>query len=364
MTPSCNWFVTSTPTSRADLVVPAGSTTSRRRRLVLGGLGGGLVIAALISASMGSVEIPPSEVLGMLARRLGSGLGAEPSAQAEAVLSGIRLPRIALGTIGGACLGVAGAGLQGVLRNPLADPQLLAVGPGASLGAVAFMLALGATAPAALAGATVGAVVVTRILRRFTSSVEGAVDRLVLAGVALGLVLSAWVGFLVFAADRAAVPPVDFWLLGSVAGATWRTAVNVALVGVFGFVLIAGAARSLDVLALGESEARHVGVDVDLVVQVVLLGCALTVGAAVGAAGVVGFVGLVVPHVMRRWLGPSHRPLLAASALGGALLVTVSDLAARTVAAPIEIPVGLITTAVGGPFFLWLLMRTRSTESP
>lgn len=308
---------------------------------------------------MGTVPIAPSDVVSVLSRRLGFAVGGEPAARADAVLWGIRLPRVLLGMVVGGALAVAGTALQGVFRNPLADPQLLAIGPGASLGAVVLMLTIGATVPAAIAGATVGAVGVAVLLRSFAAGIEPNPTRLILIGVALGLVLSAWVGFVVFAADRAAVPPVDFWLLGSLTGATWRTVANATLLAGFGTLLVAGSARSLDLMALGESEARHVGVDVSLVTRVVLLGTALTVGAAVGAAGVVGFVGLLVPHLLRAWIGPSHRPLVVASLLGGAVLVGAADLAARTLADPVEIPVGLVTTAVGGPFFLWLLARNR-----
>jgi iron complex transport system permease protein len=153
------------------------------------------------------------------------------------------------------------------------------------------------------------------------------------------------------------VPPVDFWLLGSLTGSTWRAAGNATLLAGFGTLLIVGSARSLDLMALGESQARHVGVDVALVTRVVLLGTALTVGAAGGTAGVLGFVGLLVPHVLRTWMGPTHRPLIVAALFGGAVMVGVADLAARTLASPVEIPVGLVTTVVGGPFFLWLLAR-------
>jgi iron complex transport system permease protein len=314
-----------------------------------------VILVGSTSIAMGTVVIAPGEVAGAVLRRIGVAIGPEPSAQADAVLWNIRMPRVALGAAVGATLGMAGTSLQGVFRNPLADPQILAVGPGASLGAVVVMLVAGTTPQASLAGATVGAVGAAAIVRRFGDATDPSGARLVLIGVALSAVLSAWVGFVVFAADRAAVPPVDFWLLGSLTGATWRTAAYAAALGLFGALVVSGSARSIDLMSLGESEARHLGVDVELVRRLVLLGTALMVGAAVGAAGVLGFVGLLAPHLMRRFIGPAHRPLLLATALAGAALVIFADLAARTLAAPIEIPVGLVTTVIGGPFFLWLL---------
>lgn len=323
-----------------------------------------VVAVVVVSLGMGAVVISPGEVIEVLTRRLGFAIGEEPAFRADAVLWNIRLPRILLGLVAGAGLGLAGAALQGVFRNPLADPQLLGIGPGASLGAVLAMLILGATTEPALAGGAVGGIVTASVLRRFGESRFPDPSRLVLIGVALGAALSAWVGFVVFAADRAAVPPVEFWLLGSLTGSTWRTLANATVLTVGGSVVFFGSARSLDLLALGESEARHLGVDVDLVRAMVLFSTGLVVGAAVGAVGVVGFVGLLVPHLVRRGTGPRHRTLLAGSALGGAAFVAAADLGARTLAAPIEIPVGLLTAALGGPFFLWLLRRTLSRTEP
>ena len=322
-----------------------------------------MIVAAAISAGMGRVNISPGEVVEVLSRRAGFAIGNEPSFQADAVLWSIRLPRILLGLVAGAGLGLAGAALQGVFRNPLADPQLLGIGPGASLGAVIAMLALGATTEAAIAGGALGGIVTASVLRRFGESRSPDPSRFVLSGVALGAALSAWVGFMVFAADRGAVPPVEFWLLGSLSGSTWRSLTNALILTVAGALVFFATARSLDMMALGESEARHLGVNVDLVRSLVLFATGLVVGAAVGAVGVVGFVGLLVPHVIRLGTGPGHRYLLVGSALGGAVFVAAADVASRTLASPIEIPVGLITAALGGPFFLWLLRRTLRRRS-
>jgi iron complex transport system permease protein len=311
---------------------------------------------------MGRVVIAPGEVVEVLSRRAGFAIGDEPSFQADAVLWGVRLPRILLGLIAGAGLGMAGAALQGVFRNPLADPQLLGIGPGASLGAVLAMLAIESTTEAALAGGAIGGVLTAAFLRRFGESTSPDPSRFVLSGVALGAALSAWVGFMVFVADRGAVPPVEFWLLGSLTGSTWRALANALVLTIGGALVFFGSSRSLDLMSLGEPEARHLGVDVTLIRSLVLFSTGLVVGAAVGAVGVVGFVGLLVPHVVRLGTGPGHRYLLTGSALGGAALVAAADLGSRTLASPVEIPVGLLTAAVGGPFFLWLLRRTMRRE--
>jgi len=329
-----------------------------RRRAVLIVLAIGVVVAAAISLAVGAVSTSVSEIVSVVSRRLGVGLGPEPSTQVDAVLWGIRLPRVLLGLAVGTALAVAGTALQGVFRNPLADPQLLAVGPGAAVGAVLAMLIFEPTPLPAVVGGSIGALATAAVLERIADRSAADPARLVLIGVALGAVLTAVVGVAVLAADRAGIPSVDFWILGSLAGATWRAfAVATAVVAV-GVALIASSARALDLMGLGESEARHLGVDVDAVRRRTMAGTALVVGAAVGVAGVIGFVGLLIPHVMRRWVGSSHAWLIAASALGGAIFLSVADLLARTVASPTEIPVGLVTTLVGGPFFLWLLARS------
>ena len=330
-----------------------------RRRTVLIALAVGVVAVAAISLAVGAVAISPSEIIAVVSRRAGIGLGAEPSSQADAVLWGIRLPRVLLGLAVGTALAVAGTALQGVFRNPLADPQLLAIGPGAALGAVLSMLILEPTPFPAVAGGAIGALATAAVLERIAARSDRDPSHHVLIGVALGAVLTAVVGLAVLAADRAGVPSVDFWILGSLAGATWRALAVATPVIAIGVALVASSARALDLMALGESEARHLGVDVDAVARRTLAGTALVVGAAVGVAGVIGFVGLLIPHVMRRWVGSSHARVIAASALGGAIFLAGADLLARTVASPVEIPVGLVTTVVGGPFFLWLLARSQ-----
>lgn len=327
-----------------------------KRRGVVAGLAALAVIAALVGLGVGAVTIEIGEVAAVISRRLGFALGDSPSPTAEAVIVDIRLPRVLLGLLTGAALGVSGAVLQGALRNPLADPQLLGIGPGASLGGVIGAVAGGVQG--AIAAGTAGGLLTALVVRRLGRGPELEPSRLILTGVALGAALSALVGFAVFVSDQSRVPPIEFWLLGGLSGSTWRALGTTVVIAGGGILALLGTGRVLDLLTLGAAEARHLGVDVEFTTTVLLMGVGGVVGASVGAVGVVGFVGLLVPHVLRRLAGPAHRTLLLGSAVGGGLLVVVADIAARTLARPTEVPVGLITAAVGGPFFLWLIRST------
>lgn len=313
-----------------------------------------LLTAAAVAASVGAVRISPSGAAGALGRRLGLVTG--PTGQADAVLFGIRLPRIVLGAVVGGALGTAGAVLQSVFRNPLADPQLVGIGPGAALAAAAgaALGGVGGSLSAGVVGGMLTALVVRRLGRRVA---EADPTRLLLAGIALGAVLSAWVGFIVFGSDRSLVPPIEFWLLGSLSGSTWEVTTTASVVVCATALGLWASWRRLDLLVLGRREARHLGVDVDLVTTMVMLATGAMVGAAVGAAGVVGFAGLVGPHLVRPFSGPGHRRLIPAAALAGATFVVLADVVARTALSPIEIPAGLVTAALGGPVLLWLIAR-------
>jgi iron complex transport system permease protein len=293
-----------------------------------------------------------------MADKLGLDAVAEPSAQASAVVWGLRMPRLLLGLAVGAALAATGVGLQGLLRNELADPQLLGIGPGAAIGA-----ALGASAggvQGAIAGGIATGVLTSFAVRRLGRAATADPNKLILSGVALGATLSAWVGFVVFGADRAVVPPLEFWLLGSFSGATWRGFGTVLVFLVVGVGALFGLGRTLDLLVLGHREASHLGVDVDLFTTILLIVVGATVGATVGVAGVVVFVGLLIPRVIRPVTGPFHRHLLVGCLIAGAGFLALSDLIARLAIEPIELPVGLVTSVVGGPLFLWLVSRGRS----
>ncbi len=316
-----------------------------------------LTVTAWAALSFGAVAVPLEEVFAVLARKIGLSLFDEPSTQAEAVVWGIRMPRLLLAFTVGAALALVGGVLQGLLRNQLADPHLLGIGPGAAIGAAIGAVAGGVQG--AIAGGVAAGVITAFAIRRLARRASIDPTRIILIGVALGAALSAWVGFIVFGTDRARVPPIEFWLLGSLTGSTWRAFGTVLVFVAITAIVMLASARILDVFALGEADARHLGIDVDLVRTVLLIAAGAAVGATVGAVGVIAFVGLLIPFVVRRFTGPVHRYLLWATLAWGALFVAAADLLARLAFEPIEIPVGLVTAAVGGPVFIWLLTRRR-----
>ncbi|HEX6222334.1 MAG TPA: iron ABC transporter permease [Acidimicrobiia bacterium] len=328
-----------------------------RRRFGVAALFLVLVVVGAASLGFGAVDVAPGEVMSVLVQQLGLDPTTPPSAQAVGVVWGLRVPRLLMGVIVGAALAVSGAGLQGLLRNDLADPHLLGIGPGAAIGA-AVGSGLGGV-QAAIAGGVFTGVLTAFIVRRIARGRTADPNRLILAGVALGATLSAWVGFVVFGSDRAVVPPIEFWLLGSLSGATWRGLGTVAVFLVVGVLALLGVARTLDILVLGHREAAHLGVDVGLFTTICLIVTGVVVGATVGVAGVIVFVGLLIPQLMRPVTGPFHRHLMLGSLVAGAVFVASADLVARLAIEPIELPVGLVTSVLGGPMFLWIVSRRR-----
>ncbi|MFE1597249.1 FecCD family ABC transporter permease [Methylobacterium sp. ID0610] len=329
--------------------------------LALGALAGA---AALLSLAAGAVAIPP----GRVAAVLWTG-GADPALAREAfVVLNIRLPRTLLGLMVGAALAVSGALMQGLFRNPLADPGLVGVSAGAGLAAASVIVAgdrllamLGLPGPLPFAalplGAFLGGLATTALLYALaTRAGRTSVATLLLAGLALGALAGALTGILVYLSDDRQLRDLTFWSLGSLAGATWAK-VNFsapAILPVLAAVPFLG--RGLNALVLGEAEAFHLGVPVQALKRAAILLVAAAVGASVAAAGVIGFVGLVVPHVLRLLVGPEHRRLLPAAALLGGALLVLADVAARLVASPAELPIGIVTALLGAPVFLWLLM--------
>lgn len=331
---------------------------------LLTGLGVLLVALIVVSLGTGAVSISPRQVVSILLEHAGVE-GSGFTSQQDAVLWSIRLPRVLLGVTVGAGLGMAGAALQGIFRNPLADPQLIGISSGAAAGSALGILALeGAVGTIAgpigafVGGLAAGAAVYT--LARHQGRTE--VVTLILAGIAVAALGGALAGFLSVLADDPRLGTPLFYSLGGLGVSTWGLlGITVPFVLV-GLVLLPGEGRRLDLVLLGEREAYHLGVDVEATRRRVLLLSTAVVGATVAAAGVIGFVGLLVPHAIRLVAGPGHRLLLPASAIGGAALVVGADTLARTVASPLEVPVGLLTALVGGPAFLWLLRRTRREQ--
>jgi iron complex transport system permease protein len=305
---------------------------------------------------VGSVRVTPADLWHMFRVRLGLVLGADRLT--DSVLWAIRLPRVVAGLVAGAGLGAAGVALQGSFRNPMADPHLVGISPAAGLGAVvgiAVTPALGSALPMVL-GAVVGGILLAVAMQRIAANVV-ATGQLILVGIAVGFALLATLGAVVLGWDSPRLPTFNFWVFGGLSGATWSIVVAATPFVLGGIALIYTVGRSLDLMALGEDEASHLGVDVGRVRAIALSGVGVAVGGAVALSGVVGFVGLVVPTMVRHWVGPSHRRLLVLSAVGGAVVLAGLDIVARTVAAPVEIPVGLISAIGGAPVLVWYLLR-------
>lgn len=346
-----------------------GLLADRMRRRMFAGIAMlALVLAALALASImrGAVTIPAGEVVEILLRRF-AGSGEE--GRNSLVVLNIRLPRTLLAMMVGAALALSGAVMQGLFRNPLADPGLVGVSSGAALAAGATIV-LGETIlppltgkpPFALLpfGAFLGGLLSTVLLYLIaTRRGRTSIATMLLAGIALGALAGAGTGFLAYLSDDRQLRDLAFWSLGSFGGASWTKVVAIAPI-VLPLVLAAPfLARGLNGLALGEAEAFHLGLSVQRIKAGAILLVALAVGAAVAVAGVIGFIGIVVPHLVRLTGGANHRVLLPLAALGGAALTLAADIIARTVVAPAELPIGIITAAIGAPFFLWLLLRRR-----
>ncbi|MEU5449836.1 MULTISPECIES: iron ABC transporter permease [Streptomyces] len=345
---------------------PAAPAASRRSRtfLLTLGLTVALVVGCLLSAAIGAYNIPLGDVLSSVQHRIGLG-GQALDRVGESVLWNVRLPRVVLALLVGASLGCAGALMQGVFGNPLAEPGVIGISAGAAVGAVAS-IALGLsffgnwtiTVCAFVAG--LATVLLVYALSRSGGRTE--VVTLILTGIAVNAFAGALIGLFIFFADNAQITQITFWQLGSLSQATWPKVLAVLPCAVAGLLIAPFYARKLDLLALGERPARHLGVDVERLRIVLVLVLALLTAAAVAVAGIISFVGLLVPHLLRMVNGPGHRFLVPASALGGGVILVAGDLAARTVAAPAELPLGVLTALFGSPFFFWLLRRTRRRQ--
>ena len=333
--------------------------------LLIVGLCVALVVLAVVAAASGQLSIPPSEVASGFLRGLGLDMGpAESHPRADATLWSVRFPRVAMAIVVGAALAVAGALMQGAFGNPLAEPSVVGVSAGAAVGAAsAIVFGLTAFGPwTSVVCAFVAGIITTAAVYLFSrSNGRTEVVTLVLTGIAVNAVAGAALAFLMFLGDTQAREEIVFWQLGSLNGSRWEYVFVVAPVALLGLLLAARLARQLDLLALGERPARHLGVDVERLRIFSILLVGLLTAAAVAFCGIVAFVGLVVPHLVRMIAGPGHRLLLPASALGGAVCLLAADLLARTAVNYAELPLGMVTAAVGGPFFFWLLHRTRRT---
>ncbi|WP_225758995.1 iron ABC transporter permease [Leclercia sp. Marseille-Q4284] len=274
----------------------------------------------------------------------------------------IRLPRVLLALVIGGSLALAGCVMQGLFRNPLADPGLLGISSGAAC-AVALWVVLPITLPALLMlyapmlAAFLGALAATIVIFLLSQQRESSLSRLLLVGIAINALCGAAVGVLSWVSNDAQLRQLSLWGMGSLGQAQWSTLLAVTSLMIPTVLVIWRLASALNLLQLGEEEAHYLGIDVRLVQRVLLLCSALLVAAAVAVSGVIGFIGLVVPHLMRMWLGSDHRAVIPGSVLAGAFLLLIADTAARTLVAPAEMPVGLLTSILGAPWFLWLIFR-------
>lgn len=338
-------------------------------RLLFIGLSLLLLVALWLSLALGPVSLPLDATLRALLRLVGVPLDGDGLEQAELILTQIRLPRTLLGLAVGAVLAVSGVAMQGLFRNPLADPGLVGVSSGAGLGAAVAIVggaALGglpeALAPYLLSiSAFAGGFLITALVYRLgRRDGQTSVVTMLLAGIALNALAFATIGLFTYLADDATLRTLTFWNLGSLNGASYARLWPLLVVVLAVIAWLPRRASALNALLLGESEARHLGFDVERLKGELVFCTALGVGAAVAASGLIGFIGLVVPHLVRLLAGPDHRVLLPASALAGASLILFSDLAARLVLSPAELPIGIVTALVGAPFFLYLLLRGRA----
>ena len=338
----------------------------RRRGAVIALLGCVAAASGALALASGAMSIALADLL-------------QGDALQRMVFGHIRAPRVALAGLVGAVLALSGATLQGLFRNPLADPGLIGVSSGAALGAVAFIVvgaaladALAASPFAPLAASVYmlpfgvplaamgGAVLVTLFLYAFCARYgQFSIVTIVLVGIAVNALAGVGIGAFQYVSDDAALRTLTFWMMGSFGGASWSAVLPAALLMAVAAAPLFAAARGLDLLQLGEAEAFHLGIDVKQLKRRAILCSAAAVGAGVALAGMIGFVGLVVPHLVRLMIGAAHRYVLPAAVLLGATLTILADLLARVAVAPAELPVGLVTSALGAPFFLWLIARTR-----
>ena len=355
-------MVTMMAVLEGDFAMVEGDRSHRARRLsliLLALLG----VTAVISLGWGASEVSLQRALADLLA------GRELQAQDRVVLLSIRLPRVLMAIFVGAALALSGAMMQGLFRNPLADPGIIGVSSGASLGAI-LAIVLGGALPFALPGllewyivpiaAFMGAWLTTVTLYRIaTRRGQTSVDTMLLAGIALAAIMSAIAGLVILRADDRQLRDLTFWGLGSLAGANWPKLAAALPIMALALAAAPHLARGLNALAFGEATAGHIGIRVQQVKNRTVLVVSAATGAAVAVSGGIAFVGVVVPHLLRLISGPDHRWLLINSALLGAVMLLVADMISRVIIAPAELPIGIITAIMGGPFFMWILLRKR-----
>ncbi|KZX59005.1 iron ABC transporter permease [Halioglobus sp. HI00S01] len=335
---------------------------AQRARTTLWLLGLALPLCLLHATASGTVPISLPEA----AAALGRYLQGESVDQAAVIIGQIRLPRSLLAMLVGAMLGMTGAAMQGLFRNPLADPSLIGVTAGAALGAsmaiamaapvVAGVGALGVVSIGAFAGGMLAVILVYKLA---TSGGMTSVATMLLAGIAISALSAAASNILEFYSSNEILRRISMWRMGGLDGANYPRVIVALVATTLLVTTLPRFANALNALLLGESEARYLGINIEFAKRCIITLAAIGVGFSVALAGVIGFVGLVVPHIMRMLIGPDHRYLLPASGLAGAILLMLADTLSRTIVAPTELPVGVVTAAIGVPFFISLLRRRR-----
>ncbi len=321
-----------------------------------------LVAAMVLAVGVGAVPVPPISVLSMAARALGLHIFAAPDATTAIIISQLRLPRVVAAVLVGCSLAVCGVVMQGLFRNPMASPEILGVSAGGSLGAVvAITSGLAAVSQLLMPVLTIAGALLATTLIYLLSSSRGTTSLLfiIIAGMAISALCGGLTSGLLLFARQYEVSQYVFWTMGGLDGRTWQHVLFSAPVLLPGVLALIFFSRELNLFSLGEEGAHSLGVHVERVKRVLLALSAVITGVAISVSGPIGFVGLLVPHLLRMLVGPDHRRLIPASALGGGLFLVVCDLVGRSIAPPFEIRVGIITAVIGSPYLLSLLLRTQ-----
>jgi iron complex transport system permease protein len=320
-----------------------------------------LMLSIILAAVIGPVYIPFELVFKIICAKLpiSSDLIAQSWSQVqETIIIQIRLPRILLGALVGAALASAGAAMQGLFKNPMADPYIIGISSGGALGAaiaIVFHLTLPTLPFISFLGSISAAFIVYNI-----SKVDEKIPvaTLLLSGIAIGAFLSAITSFLMYIAGES-LHQIVFWLMGGLSSSDWDRIKIITAPLISGMVLLSIYARELNIMLLGDEEAQSLGVEVEKLKKLTIAISALLTGVAVSVSGIIGFVGLIIPHIIRLMLGPDHRILIPAAALMGGIFIVLADIIARTIIAPTELPIGIITAFFGAPFFIYLLQKRR-----
>jgi iron complex transport system permease protein len=329
-----------------------------------------LLAVVILSSCIGAVRIAIPEFLSIIAYKTGLSDTVNFKPQQAAVLLNIRLPRVILGVLIGAGLGISGAAIQGLFRNPLAEPGLIGISAGATLFAVIIIvLEVGffsrlngvigfyAISLAAFFGACLTTFLVYRMSSRYGKT---EITTLLLSGIAINSLAAGFVGLLTYMATNEQLPAITFWSLGSLGGANWETVSGLLPFVIIPVTILPFLSKSLNALALGDAQALHMGINVVTMKRTIILLATMAVGAAVAVAGIIGFIGLIIPHILRMTFTSDNRLVIPGSAILGAALLTAADMAARTIVAPAELPIGILTALIGTPVFMYIIVTERN----